>query len=139
MGFNSLRSKVQQAGNIFVRLALSKELQHFLFSLSKQVIRVRDMLVLKLAHVVCQQYFANRRTKKMALLADRFQGKGQIAFDRFFKDVPFHSSIQSSNHIVFIRVHAEQDDRGFRTSLQNLRSSIDAVDLTASASEFALA
>jgi len=36
-------------------------------------------------------------------------------------------------------VHAEQDDRGFRTSLQNLRSSIDAVDLTASASEFALA
>src|SRR5437867_13164157 len=97
MGFNSLRSKVQQAGNIFVRLALSKELQHFLFSLSKQVIRVRDMLVLKLAHVVCQQYFANRRTKKWRCLLTASKARGKSRSTDSFKDVPFHSSIQSSN------------------------------------------
>src|SRR5436309_7364827 len=86
------------------------------------------MLVLKLPDVVLQQHFANRRTNEMAALADRFQGEGQIAFNRFFEDVPFHSGIQSSDHIVFIRVHAEQDDGGFWTPLQNLRSSIDAVE-----------
>src|SRR5262245_35914546 len=86
------------------------------------------MLMLKLPDEVLQQHFANRRTKKMAVLADRLQGERQIAFNRFLEDVSFHSGIQSSNHIVFIRVHAEQDDRGFRTPLQNLRSSIDAVE-----------
>ena len=41
-----------------------------------------NMLMLKLPHIVCQQHFANRRTKKMAVLADRLHGEGQIAFNR---------------------------------------------------------
>ena len=79
MTFNSLRAEVQQTGNIFVLLTLRNQLQHFLFPLGKQVIRVMDMLMPKLPDVVLQQHFADRRTKKMALLADRFQGEGQIA------------------------------------------------------------
>jgi hypothetical protein len=43
-------------------------------------------------------------------------------------DVAFHSGIQSSDHVIFIRMHAEQDDGSFRTPLQNLRSSIDAIE-----------
>src|SRR5438876_6145697 len=64
----------------------------------------------------------------MPMLADRFQGERQIAFYRFLEEVPFHSSIQSSKHIVFVRIHAKQDDGGFWMPLQNPRSSIDAVE-----------
>src|SRR5712692_6716425 len=44
------------------------------------------MLMLELPDVVLQEHFANRGTKKMAVLADRFQGEGQIAFDRFLEE-----------------------------------------------------
>ena|SRR5437867_4747751 len=47
MTFNSLRAEVQQTGNIFVRLTLRNQLQHSLFPLGKQVIRVMDMLMPK--------------------------------------------------------------------------------------------
>ncbi len=127
MGFNGLRPEVQQAGNILVRLAFGQQLQHFFFTFRKEVIRVAGMLMLKLPHKVRQQHFADRRTKKMTLLADRLQGKGQIAFNRLLEDVPFHSGIQSSDDIVFVGVHAQQDDSGFRMSFQNLRRSIDPV------------
>src|SRR5216117_2490418 len=76
MTFNSLRAEIQQAGNILVRLAFSEQLQDFFFSIGKQVIRIVDMLMLKLPHIVRQQHFANRGTKKMAVLSDRLQGEG---------------------------------------------------------------
>src|ERR1051326_5638600 len=67
MAFNRLKADVQQSSSILVRLPLGEQLQHFPFSFSKKVIRVVDMLMLKLTHKVFQQHFANRRTKKMAV------------------------------------------------------------------------
>src|SRR3989454_12094814 len=84
MTFNSLRAEIQQAGNILVRLAFSEQLQDFFFSIGKQVIRIVDMLMLKLPHIVCQQHFANRRTKKMAVLSERLLTLGQNTFHKFF-------------------------------------------------------
>src|SRR5439155_22219810 len=46
MAFNSLRAKIKQAGNLFVRLAFSNQLQHFFFPFCEQVLRVLDMLML---------------------------------------------------------------------------------------------
>src|ERR1039458_8845509 len=120
-------AQVEQVGDLLAGFALSHQLQDFALAGRKQFVGIFAARALQPAHVVLQQYLADRGTEERLPGSGGADGARQVGFGRVLKQVGLGSRFQCPEHVPFVGVHTEHDHLRIRQRRANLVGRLDAI------------
>ena len=126
MGFDRRKAEVEQRGDFFVGSPFRQELEHFLFPIGQEVIRVRQAALLQLPDVVLDEHAGHGRAEEGFSRADRPDRRNQIFIGGAFQQVGPRARGERPDDLGLVAVHAQDDHTGRPIELLRSRGDLDA-------------